>query len=312
MVKKTQTKRKSNGQKRPNPASVYLATLAPSGRRSMRHQLAVALNILGKKAQVERFRWQTLDYADLVQVRSILLDRQRSPHTVNQALAALIGVAQSAFHLGLLDADSLLRLKWVKRVRCHSLPRGRSLSAKELRALLKYCERDTSIRGRRDWALVAVMIATGLRRAEVVALDVIDYDIQAGELWVRRTKGRRDRHCPLPKTACRALDNWLRLRGTGAGALFCRILKNEKILIRSLSTQAIYEIVQNRAKASGIGTVKPHDLRRTFVTRLLESNVDINIVRQLVGHSDVKTTCRYDLRVANVDSHINAILSLAK
>ena len=61
---------------------------------------------------------------------------------------------------------------------------------------------------------------------------------------------------------------------------------------RPLSTQAIYTIVKQRAETAGLGKLTPHDLRRTYVTKLLDSAVDINIVRQLVGHRDVKTTAR--------------------
>jgi len=75
-------------------------------------------------------------------------------------------------------------------------------------------------------------------------------------------------------------------------------LQNETSSIqnRQLSSHSIYEIIKNRAEQAHIEPCRPHDLRRTFVTQLLESGVDINTTRQLVGHTDIQTTARYDLR----------------
>ena len=61
-------------------------------------------------------------------------------------------------------------------------------------------------------------------------------------------------------------------------------------------SQSVYDIVQQRAEQAQIGNVRPHDLRRTFVTQLLEAGVDLNTTRQLAGHQDIQTTARYDFR----------------
>ena len=58
----------------------------------------------------------------------------------------------------------------------------------------------------------------------------------------------------------------------------------------------MYDIIKQRSEQAGIDRVRPHDLRRTFVTQLLDAGVDINTTRQLVGHSDIQTTARYDCR----------------
>ncbi len=63
-----------------------------------------------------------------------------------------------------------------------------------------------------------------------------------------------------------------------------------------MSSQSVYDLVGKRAREAKIENCRPHDLRRTFVTRLLESGVDIHTVSQLAGHSDIQTTARYDLR----------------
>ena len=145
-----------------NSALIYLATLAPSGRRSMYCQLKSAIRILGSKRSVEDYNWATLCYADMIKVRVQLQDQHKSTHTVNLCLAALKGTAQCAFHLGLLKAEALMHIKSVKRVPCRTVPTGRSLNVKELNALFRCCKRDKSISGIRDSALLAVMVTTGL------------------------------------------------------------------------------------------------------------------------------------------------------
>ncbi len=58
----------------------------------------------------------------------------------------------------------------------------------------------------------------------------------------------------------------------------------------------MYDIVRRLADIAGIDHCTPHDLRRTFVTRLLEVGVDLNTTRQLAGHEQIQTTTRYDRR----------------
>ncbi len=292
-----------------NPATVYLATLAPSGRHSMYYQLRSALRVLGSRRTVEDFNWSSLNYADMIRIRAQLLDSRKSVHTVNLCLAALKGVAQCAFHLGVLKAEQLLHIKSVKRVPSRTVPTGRSLNNKELRALFKSCQKDKSITGIRDVALLAVMISTGLRRAEMTDLKLEDYVESEGVLNVSKTKGNKDRICPLPALTKQLVSRWLVKRGYSEGALFCRIRKGSRVVIQPMSTQAIYDVVKSRALEAKIGKLRPHDLRRSFVTLLLDSNIDINTVRQLVGHSDIKTTSRYDLRVPDSRKCIEKISS---
>jgi len=305
-----QTNRKSRKiRKKDNPAIVYLNTLASTAHRVMYSRLQLAVRLLGSKQRVEGFRWQALGYADVVSLKARLMDSGLSIHTVNLTLAAVRGTAQCAFHLGVMDAGNLLHIKSVKRIPFRALPKGRSLSGRELRKLLKSCQRDKSVQGRRDAAVIATMITTGLRRAEIVALTFDQYDQKSGQLQVTHTKQNRDRLCPLPKIVKKIMKTWLTTRGVEPGALFCRVLKDDQIVIHPLSTEAIYCIVRSRAKEAGLGKVRPHDLRRSFVTRLLECNIDINIVSKLVGHSDIKTTCRYDLRVPNARKCVESIIS---
>ena len=292
-----------------NPATVYLNSLSPSGRRSMCCLLTTALKLLNKRQAIDRFRWQTLTYADLITIKMKLQEQGRAVNTINLTLAAVRGVLQSAFHLRLLKADQLLHIQSVKRLPYQPKTNGRSLNQRECKKLINQCVLDKSVKGKRDAAILSVMLTTGLRRNEVRGINLLDYDRVQHELTVSCTKTYSERVCPITNTVAKRINTWLRIRGNNNGALFCPLLKNEKVVLRPLSTQAIYSIVQMRAENAGLGQLTPHDLRRTYVTSLLDAAVDINVVRQLVGHQDIKTTARYDYRINDSHKYTNRIFA---
>jgi site-specific recombinase XerD len=78
--------------------------------------------------------------------------------------------------------------------------------------------------------------------------------------------------------------------------LFNRIQRNGKVTSKPLITTGLTGILEQLQQNFGIARFNPHDMRWTLITRLLEQGVDINAVRQLVGHSDISTTIRYDYR----------------
>lgn len=294
---------------KPNPATVYLNSLSPSGRRSMQCLLKSALALMNKRQTIYRFRWHTLNYADLITIKMKLQEQKKAVNTINLTLAAVRGVMQSAFHLNLLKADQLLHIQSVKRLPYRQKKNGRSLSQRECKRLINQCVRDKSVKGIRDAALLSVVLTTGLRRNEVRGINLLDYDRVQHELTVFCTKTYSERVCPITNAVAKRINTWLSFRGSNNGALFCPLLKNEKVVLRPLSTQAIYTIVQQRGEAAGLGKLTPHDLRRTYVTRLLDAAVDINIVRQLVGHRDIKTTARYDYRINDLHKYTKRIFS---
>jgi integrase len=112
-------------------------------------------------------------------------------------------------------------------------------------------------------------------------------------------KGKRNKQRELPAntTVATALTDWLILRGSQPGPLFCPVNKSGKINpSHRLSAQSIYNIVLRRAADAGVKDLSPHDFRRTFVGDLLEAGADISTVQQLAGHASVTTTQRYDRR----------------
>ena len=115
-------------------------------------------------------------------------------------------------------------------------------------------------------------------------------------LIVRRGKGDKDRTTYLDNGAAQALMNWLAVRGDHPGTLFHPLRKGGRIELRSLSDQAVLDILQERGKEASIASFSPHDFRRTFISNLLDAGADISTVQKLAGHASVVTTASYDRR----------------
>lgn len=279
-----------------NPLTLYLENLAPSGRRSMRCALQAAASVLKFTGDLENLPWQQIEYQHIVQVRNSLRQQGKATNTINFTVSALRGVAKACFHLKLVSAEQLLTINSIKPVRGQRLISGRSLVSKESQKLLRVCKQDKSAIGKRDHALLSLMLATGLRRAEITDLNVTDFNGKNGLLTVQSGKGNKQRQIYLNLDCRQSIRQWRQARGNTDGKLFNPISKSGNIVNKALTGQSIYNIVQQRATVAQIGELRPHDLRRTFVTRLLEAGVDLNTTRQLAGHSDIKTTARYDLR----------------
>lgn len=278
-----------------HPAFVYLARLAPGSRRTMTQALDVIAGLLTDgRVDAERLPWWELRYQHTQAVRTALAERY-SPAGVNKMLSALRGVLKECWRLGLMGAEEYQRAADLEAVRGEVLPAGRGLSAGELRALFASCA-DGTPAGVRDAALLAVLYGAGLRRSELVALDLTDYEPVSGALKVRAGKGRKERLGYAKNGAAEALAAWLGVRGDAPGPLFVPINKGRRLQIRPMTTQAVYALLQRRGEVAGVGAFSPHDLRRTFIGDLLDAGADIATVQKLAGHANVTTTARYDRR----------------
>ncbi len=278
-----------------NPASVYLASLAVGSRRTMRDALnTIAAMLTDERANALALNWAALRFQHTAAIRSRLAETY-SPATANKMLSALRGLLKTCWRLGSMDADDYTRAADIPSITGSTLPKGRALTSGEIDALMTACLNDSSAAGARDAAIIALLRVGGLRRAEICALDVEDYDAETGALIVRG-KRNKERAAYVTNGAKDALDDWLRVRGTDTGALFCPVSKGGKVVIRRMYPEAIFNLLQKRAAQAGVKNLSPHDFRRTFVSDLLDAGADIATVQRLAGHANVQTTARYDRR----------------
>ncbi len=274
----------------------YIGGLAPSGRRGIISLLNRSASILKCGVDAADYPWEQLNYAAVAKVRTALLDDGYAVSSVNMALSALRGVAQTAFNLNCMNAEMLARIQSVKRVSGDIQRKGRALGRPEIRALIQAAKQHQHASRRcRDTAIVLTLCGTGLRAGEMVKIERRDYD--NGILTVRQGKGRKYREIHVANVVDKAIRAWLKVSADeDDSALFRRVQRNGKTAIQPLTTTGLTGILAELQHTSGIARFTPHDMRRTFITRLLEQGVDINTVRQLAGHSDISTTTRYDCR----------------
>jgi site-specific recombinase XerD len=289
---------------------------AATGRRTYVSRLNQAAEIWGFECQLpedlthaerqailrQRYRavpWHEVRAPHLNLLKQRLMDAGKSYRTINLTLAAIRAVAKEVFLTGQMSGDDLKRIEMVKGVQGSRLPAGRHVAGGEINALTEACARDPGPAGVRDQAVLAVLYACGLRRLEVAGLQIESLRREGGERFIQLTgkKNKERKNFPDAGTWA-ALDDWLTIRGAYDGPLFCPINKGGAVARgRGLSDQSIYKIVLKRIQEAGlVDRATPHDLRRSFVSVMLDKGKDMKIVADLVGHESVETTAQYDRR----------------
>ena len=306
-----------------SPVKTYLDSLAPGSKRTIEGALARISGLViclrnghnlesqdicncvldrngNQVAEPAIFPWHTLQRQEISYVKATLTERY-APSTANKMLAALRGILQECWRFELLNTDQYHRLTDVKSVKGSSLLAGRALSIGEIVNLFDVCISDSRPQGTRDAAIFALLIGCGLRRAELVALDM-KHLTEGNHLLIIQGKGDKKRKVPVEGGAYAALTDWLQLRDelitiSNYQAIFIRIDKSGKIKLTRLTSQGVYDILYRRALQARLDSVTPHDCRRTYISSLLDQH-DIAIVAKLAGHSNIQTTARYDRRPA--------------
>jgi len=308
-----------------NPVVSYLASLGSKDSRRVQKtaldQIAKALSN-GTIIDSLVFPWEKLDYGTVNAIKA-WLDAKYAPSTVNRYLCAVRRVIKEAWRHQLISAEAYQRATDVQSVTGKRLPTGRELENNEIRQLIDAClsDEDNPILGLRDAAIISLMYSSGLRRAEVVTLNIDDIDLNKGNLQVIG-KRNKERKAYLANGAVRAVEKWIEVRGIEPGPLFFSVNKGGNIIryrkerltteekkqgiqpkkiVARLSDQTVYHLIDKRAKQAGlVKKTTPHDMRRTFVSDLLDVGVDLATVSKMAGHDDTNTTKRYDRRSSKV------------
>lgn len=192
-------------------------------------------------------------------------------------------------HVDGVIADSLTgAVPTVASWQLAALPRG--LDAGQVARLVGACDRRTA-GGRRDVAMILLMVRLGLRAGEVADLTLDDVDWRAGQILVRGKGGRRER-VPLPADVGQALAGYLR-RGRPPTALGRQVFVRLLAPHRRLTSEAVSMAVRTAARRAGLGPVGAHRLRHTAATRLLSAGAPLAEVGQLLRHRKASTTAIY-------------------
>ncbi len=168
-----------------------------------------------------------------------------------------------------------------------------TLTREEIESLLAVPDLSTP-QGSRDRAIMEMAYSSGLRVSEICSLELQDIDLENGFVRVRSGKGRKDRVVPLGGLAVDAIDVYAtaarpRLVKPHTGSAF--FLSNRG---KAISRKTVWLCIRNWARRAGLPfPVKPHDLRHSFATHLLEGGADLRAIQEMLGHSDISTTQIY-------------------
>jgi site-specific recombinase XerD len=213
--------------------------------------------------------------------------------SINVRLSAVKKLAMEAADNGLVAAEvaaAVLRVKGAKR---HGVRAGNWLTLDQTERLLALPSRATN-KGRRDRALLALLVGCGLRRQELAGLRIGDIQQRDGRWCVvdLAGKGNRIRTVPMPSWAKAAVDDWLAAAGFSAGPVLGSVNKGDRITGQGMSAQSIYEVVEAYGKQLG-ASIAPHDVRRTFAKLAHKGRAPLEQIQISLGHASIQTTERY-------------------
>jgi site-specific recombinase XerC len=173
----------------------------------------------------------------------------------------------------------------VRRAMC-APPPPRAFTDDERDRLLRTLNRARGFEAERDYAIIHLLLATGIRLGSCIALDVEDVDLSAGELRLKSTKGDRPERVFLAKGIADHVRRWL--GGRGAGPLFTDRRG------RRLSPRHVHRRFKAWLRAAGIGrAASPHTARHTFATGLLARTGNLALVQAALRHRSITSTLVY-------------------
>lgn len=247
----------------------------------------------------------------LFEYRASMLEEGLSASTINQRLCAVRKLVHEAREHGLIDPAEAVRITSVSGLPHQGVRLGQWLTREETQRLLAVPDR-TRLIGKRDFAILSLLVYCALRREELATLDMRRFQKREGRWVIADLVGKRGRvrTVPLPLAAKEAIDEWTFAAGITSGAIFRRMRRGGTITEFPLSAWAVWDVVVCSAKAAGIMSLGPHDLRRTCARLCRKAGGELEQIQCLLGHEDLSTTAAYLNSTQDIQNAVNDRLSL--
>ena len=250
---------------------------------------------------------------DVIRWRDSLIENKKSAATVSFKLSVVRSLFEYLKAGGFVQNNPALT-KLVPPPKLSEDLRGRALTIKEVNYILSGPDKEKP-EGARDYAMLLMLLRTGLRVAEICSLKSSSIKWSHGRWTLKfKIKGGRERTIPLPTEVKKAIDEYLRLdrdrrkilkTDGGNESWIFQPGTNYRTLVfdKPLSTTMVWYITQRWGEFTGIGKVSPHDLRRTAITRALDKGLTYRQVQMMSGHKDPKTVMKYDHGRENLEQN---------
>jgi integrase/recombinase XerC len=269
-------------------------------------------NLIAEFLQLTRFNATAL----VLKYKAVLIDRNLSEATINRRLAAIKSLVNYARQIGMCDysLDDIAG----EKVKAYRDTSGVSLEA--YRQVLDIVDR-TTLKGKRDYAILRLLWDNALRRGELVKANINDFDPDRRSLTIYgKGRGTQAETISLSQSTVEALQDWLcdsreanRLRHRG------KAKRNEPLFIaldrasygHRLTGTAIYKIVQAMAAAAGLKKrLSPHRVRHSGITAALDATGgNVRMVQKLSRHARLDTLMVYDDNRQNHQAEVTDLLA---
>ena len=259
-------------------------------RRSYRTGLAAFFAWIGASESSPAF-----SRALVQQYRAAQITAGTSASTLNLRLSPIRKLAREMSDNGLLDPAVAAAIGRVPGVERRGTRAGNWLLKEQANALLNAPDPRT-LTGKRDRAILALLLGCGLRRAELLRLNIEDLQQREGR-WVfpdMEGKGNRIRTVTVPAAVKARIDQWLEAAALSGGRLFRPVNKANVLAGDEIRDEkAIWRLVMRYAKQTDLGKLAPHDLRRTCAKLCRKAGGELEQIQLLLGHASIQTTERY-------------------
>lgn len=216
--------------------------------------------------------------------------------SINQRLSAIRKLAKEAEANGWIDANTARGIVEVEGIAQRGTRAGNWLTIEEASALLNAPD-DSTLKGKRDRALLAVLIGAGLRREEMQNLTVEHLQQREGRWCIVDIRGKRNkvRTVPIAAWTKALIDRWLQAAGIASGPVFALVTRgaNGKVLANKTTSQSIMRAVMKYAEQIGKPVIRPHDLRRTYAKLARAGGAPLEQIQINLGHDSLTTTQKY-------------------
>src|ERR1700675_4786030 len=237
---------------------------------------------------------------------SHLESRQLAPGTVNLRLGAVRRLAYEAADSGLLSADLAAGIRRVKGLKKLGVRSGNWLTAEQAQ-LLWQAPDGRRLKGKRDRALLALLLACGLRRHELAELTFGHLQQREGHWAIVDLRGKAGhvRTIPVPNWVDGLIDEWTKAVGIESGKLFRRVGSAGRAWGEAVTEKLVWHVVKEFAAKIGVTKLAPCDLRRSCARLCRAAGGELEQIQFLLGHVSVQTTERYLGCTQRISSAVN-------
>jgi integrase len=261
---------------------------SPESRRGYRHAIDEFVDWYCSEPRLAFNRIVVLRY------RSHLESRRLAPGTINLRLGVVRRLAYEAADCGLLSSDLAAGIRRVKGLKKNGVRMGNWLTAEQAGSLWQGPD-NARAKGKRDRALLALLLACGLRRNEAANLRVEDLQQREDHWAIVDLVGKAGhiRTIPMPDWVYLELFAWLSSASIDHGKIFRRISRMGRVFGNGISEKAIWHVVKASATEAGIPALAPHDLRRTCARLCRTAGGELDQIQLLLGHVSIQTKEQY-------------------